>query len=353
METKDITLYPLLFEPNMKEVVWGGSRLKTWKGLEDDKRPIGESWEVSAIDERPGIISNGQYRGTKITEIIEQFGERILGKSVVEKYGREMPLLVKFIDARHDLSIQVHPNDEMAMKHHGKRGKTEMWYVIDAEPGASLFVGFKEHITPYEFACRTKDGSICDVLARHEVKTGDVFYIPSGRVHAICGGILLVEVQQSSDLTYRIFDYNRKDINGEPRELHIDKAKEAIDYEVLDDYRVHYMEKTQKAVPVIKSPFFNIRVIDVEKSFHRNMIKYDSFVITVCLSGTCTIKSRMGNNPTPTTLREGNSCLIPAELADYDIVPIDGKVKILETFIDNLDTSIANKINRFFHLTSR
>ena len=189
-------LYPLLFKPLLREVVWGGNRLLLWKGLPPTDVPVGESWEVSSIPERESIISNGPYAGRKINDFTEEMGEKVLGNAVVKKYGRQLPLLVKLIDAREDLSIQVHPNDEMAMRYHGKKGKTEMWYIVDAEPGSSVLVGFNKRITPLEYGLSVMDGTICNVLARHEVKTGDVFYIPSGRVHAICGGILLVEVQQ-------------------------------------------------------------------------------------------------------------------------------------------------------------
>lgn len=353
MSMEDIELYPLLFEPNLREVIWGGARLKAWKGLPADNRLIGESWEVSDLDERPSIVSNGPYGGMKIHDVINLAGARLLGRSVVEKYGLELPLLVKFIDADKDLSIQVHPNDEMARRCHGKKGKTEMWYIIDATPGASLYAGFKERITPYEYASRVRDGSICDVLARHDVKPGDVFYIPAGRVHAICGGILLVEVQQSSDVTYRIFDYNRRDTNGNLRELHTDLAAQAIDYEVQDDYRTNYIDESERAIPVIRSPHFNIRVMDIANPFHRNMVKYDSFVISVCLRGSCSIVVRGRQDVAPVVLTEGHSCLIPAEIADYDIVPIDGYVKIMETFIDNKDQSLAGRLNRFFHISRK
>ena len=352
MKKKEM-LYPLLFEPIMREVVWGGSKLPAWKGLPVGETPVGESWEVSAVTGASSVISNGQFVGKGINDITAQYGERVLGSAVVEKYGRQLPLLVKFIDAKRDLSIQVHPDDEMARRHHGKNGKTEMWYILDAEPGATLLAGFKERITPYEYNSRVNDGSICEVLARHEVKTGDVFYIPAGRVHAICGGILLVEVQQSSDVTYRIFDYNRKDLNGNLRPLHTELAAEAIDYEVQEDYRTNYLDEAEKAVPVIRSPYFDIRVMDIAGSFHRNMMKYDSFVISICLKGTVLVKVRGAKDYDPIELREGHSCLIPAEIADYDLVPVDGEAKVMETFIDNRDTSLSARINRFLHLSRK
>ena len=348
------SLYPLLFEPNFREVVWGGGRLLEWKGLPPADVPIGESWEVCSLPERESVISNGPYAGRKLNDFTDEMGEKVLGRAVVKQYGRQLPLLVKLIDAHQDLSIQVHPNDEMAMRYHGKKGKTEMWYVMDAEPGSSVLVGFKKKITPLEYGLRVMDGTICDVLARHEVKPGDVFYIPSGRVHAICGGILLAEVQQSSDITYRIFDYDRPGIDGRPRELHTEMAAKAIDYEVLDDYRTHYLETIGKAVPVINSPYFSIRVTDIVRPLHRDLRKYDSFVISICLQGSCRIEPRtaVGMAPTaPVTIRSGFSTLIPAAIADYDIVPLTSETRILETFIDNCDDSLAARAARFFHLS--
>ena len=349
------SLYPLLFEPNFREVVWGGGRLLEWKGLPPADVPIGESWEVCSLPERESVISNGPYAGRKLNDFTDEMGEKVLGRAVVKQYGRQLPLLVKLIDAHQDLSIQVHPNDEMAMRYHGKKGKTEMWYVIDAEPGSSVLVGFEKRVTPLGYGLSVMDGTICDVLARHEVKPGDVFYIPFGRVHAICGGILLAEVQQSSDITYRIFDYDRPGIDGRPRELHTEMAAKAIDYEVLDDYRTHYLEAIGKAVPVINSPYFSIRVTDIVRPLHRDLRKYDSFVISICLQGSCRIEPRtaVGMAPTaPVTIRSGFSTLIPAAIADYDIVPLTSETRILETFIDNCDDSLAARAARFFHLSN-
>ena len=208
-----------------------------YKGLEPSDEPIGESWEVSAVPSSTSIVSNGVYAGKDLITVINEHPDAILGKKVNEKYKGQLPLLVKFIDAKRDLSIQVHPNNEMAMREHGKMGKSEMWYVIKAEESAHLYAGFKQTITPYEYRKRVEDGTITDVLADHKVKAGDVFFLPAGRVHAICGGILLAEVQQSSDVTYRIFDYNRPGMDGKPRELHTELAAKALDYHVKDNYR--------------------------------------------------------------------------------------------------------------------
>ena len=285
-------LYPLLLEPNLHEVVWGGNQLRPYKGLEPSDEPIGESWEVSAVPSSTSIVSNGVYAGKDLISVINENPDAILGKKVNEKYYGQMPLLVKFIDAKFDLSIQVHPNDEMAMREHGKMGKSEMWYVIRAGEGAHLYAGFRQEITPYEYQKRVEDGSITEVLADHQVKAGDVFYLPAGRVHAICGGILLAEVQQSSDVTYRIFDYNRSGMDGKPRELHTELAAKALDYHVIDNYRTDYVESSNKAVQIIDSPYFSVRVMEVSKSFHRDLKKYDSFIITMCIEGDCKIRVR-------------------------------------------------------------
>ena len=344
-------LYPLLFEPNLHAVVWGGTQLKPYKGLEPSDEPIGESWEVSAVPTSTSIVSNGVFAGKDLISIINEQPEAILGKKVNEKYNGKLPLLVKFIDAKRDLSIQVHPNDEMAMREHGKMGKSEMWYVIKADDGAHLYAGFKHEITPEEYHQRIANGTITDVLADHQVKAGDVFYLPAGRVHAICGGILLAEVQQSSDVTYRIFDYNRPGMDGKPRELHTELAAKALDYHVIDNYRTDYTESSNKAVQIIDSPYFSVRVMEVSKAFHRNLRKYDSFIITMCIEGDCKIRVRSTGEEM--LLKQGNSTLIPAAIADYDIVPQSGKARILDAFIDNMDRSITSKVTRFLHLTQK
>lgn len=344
-------LYPLLFEPNLHSVVWGGHQLRPYKGLEASNEPIGESWEVSAVPSSTSIISNGEWKGNNLISVINEHPEAILGRAVNEKYNGKLPLLVKFIDAKKDLSIQVHPNDEMAMREHGKMGKSEMWYVIKADEGAHLYAGFKQMITSEEYQMRIADGTITEVLADHQVKAGDVFYLPAGRVHAICGGILLAEVQQSSDVTYRIFDYNRPGLDGMPRELHTELAAKALDYHVEENYRTEYSETSDKAVQIIDSPYFDVRVMEVNKPMHRNLIKYDSFIITMCIEGDCMIKVR--STCDEVLLKEGYSALIPAAIADYDVTPLNGSSKLLDAFIDNKDRSLSHKVTRFLHITQK
>lgn len=342
-------LYPFLFEPNLHSVVWGGNQLRPNKGFEPSDGPIGESWVVSAVPTSTNIISNGELAGKDMITAINEHPDAILGKKVNEKYQGKLPLLVKFIDAKRDLSIQVHPNDEMAMREHGKMGKSEMWYIIKTDEGANLYAGFKEEITPEEYQKRVEDGTITEVLADHHVKAGDVFYLPAGRVHAICGGILLAEVQQSSDVTYRISDYNRPGMDGKPRDLHTELAAKALDYHVEDNYRTEYEDSSNKAVQIMDTPYFDVRIMEVDKSFHRDLLKYNSFIITMCIEGDCKIHVRSTGDEI--LLKEGNSTLIPAAIADYDIIPQDGKTRILDVFIDNMDRSIARKVTRFLHLS--
>ena len=342
--------YPLLFKPNLHTVVWGGQRLRQYKGMEPNDEPIGESWEVSAVPSSTSIVANGPWAGKLLTEVIDEAPEDILGKAVNKKYGGKLPLLVKFIDAKRDLSIQVHPNDEMAQREHGKMGKSEMWYVIRADEGSYLYAGFNKEITPEEYQQRVSDGTIVDVLAKHYVSPGDVFYLPAGRVHAICGGIMLAEVQQSSDVTYRIFDYNRPGLDGKPRELHTKLAAQALDYHVEKNYRTEYADTDNRAVQIIDTPYFDVRVMEVSKSFHRDLRKYDSFVISMCIEGDCKIVIRSTGDEI--VLHEGNSTLIPAAIADFDIIPLNGKSKTIDAFIDN-NINITQKVTRFLHITKQ
>ena len=362
META--TLYPFLFEPNLHPVVWGGNLLTHWKGLPDTGKPIGESWEVSTVPGSISTITNGVHCGRDLSAVIGEMPEQILGHKVAQDNDNQLPLLVKFIDAHRDLSIQVHPNDDMAMAHHQKRGKSEMWYVIDAKPGAFLYVGFSQSLckdgAPVtsenkeealgEYRRRVADGSIVELLAKHEVKAGDAFYIPAGRVHAICSGILLAEVQQSSDVTYRIFDYNRPGTDGRLRALHTDLAAEALDYHVEENYRAIYNYKENCANLIVRSPYFSVRVSDITGPFHRNLLKYDSFIITMCLHGDCRIRLRTDGSEV--ALREGYSTLIPAAIADFDVIPDnpEGQTQILDAFIDNKPEDISSILSRFLHL---
>ncbi len=350
MNFTDMTqrLYPLLFEHNLHRKVWGGARIAQWKKLDmgsvKSLSPIGESWEVSAVESSPCIIANGFLKGKALDEAIAEMPEEILGKAVARKYNNKMPLLAKFIDARSDLSIQVHPNDEMALREHGKMGKTEMWYVIDAPLGSSLYSGFRKPLSPKEYSRCVADGTIVDYLARHELRTGDVFYIPAGRIHAIGGGVLLAEIQQSSDVTYRVYDYDRPGLDGKMRQLHTDLAAQALDFNVSYDYMTEYSQKASHANKCIDSEFFSVRVVDLNTPFHRNLKKYDSFIITMCTRGNCRLRIRKTGDEI--SLSEGYSCLIPASIADYDVIPLSRKVQILDAFIDSRKQNLFHRLKR-------
>lgn len=319
-------LYPLIFEPNLHELVWGGHQLQPLKGLPTDERCLGESWEISAVPTSQSIVANGALAGQTLGDLVKTYGASLLGKRIAKAYGDVFPLLVKFIDAQGDLSIQVHPNDALAQARHGKLGKTEMWYVMAAEPGASLLAGFKEEITKEDYRRRVEDGSIVDVLARHEVHPGDVFFIPAGRVHAICSGILLCEIQQSSDVTYRLFDYHRLGLDGKPRQLHTEEAVDAIDYKVYDNYRTEYTPAEEGAVRIVDCQYFAVSVLTTKSVLHRDLSAEDSFVTLSCLEGECTIRTTAGHE---LNLKRGYSCLIPACEATFDI---EGNAKLIESF---------------------
>lgn len=328
-------LYPLLFEHNFVEMVWGGTRLKPLKGLPADEQPIGESWEVSTLPAHQSIISNGPLAGMTLTQLVAEEGPALLGQSVYTRHQGQFPLLVKLIDSQRDLSIQVHPDDATAFLRHRKQGKTEMWYVLDAEPQATLYAGFREHITKYEYEHRVADGSICDVLNELPASKGDVFYIPAGRVHAIRRGLMLIEIQQSSDITYRIFDYQRLGLDGKPRELHTELARDVIDFNLYDNYRTPYNPETNEPVTLVQCPHFTVKYFNVTRSFHRRLFKYDSFIIYICMEGNCNIVC----NTQPLSsvhLRKGHTCLVPAGVADVNLVPdnLSGASKIMEVYID-------------------
>ncbi|MCQ2249780.1 MAG: class I mannose-6-phosphate isomerase [Bacteroidales bacterium] len=324
-------LYPFLFQPDLHPLVWGGYRLFGFKGMPSQQRPIGESWEVSVIPYSTSIISNGPFRGRNLADVVQQHQAEILGPDVAEKHQGQLPLLVKFIDARSNLSIQVHPNNAMARAKYDKPGKSEMWYVIDAEPGSFIYAGFSRPITEGEYYRRVADSTICDVLARHEVRPGDVFYLPAGRIHAIGRGILLAEIQQSSDITYRIFDYNRPGMDGLPRELHTVLAAKALDFGVEADYKTTYQHTPDAECRLLDSPHFSASLLECTRPMRRNLIPRGSFVISMCISGSCKIRIR--STGYEIDLSRGHSTLIPASITDYDIIPIGGNVLLLDSFV--------------------
>ena len=314
----------LRFSPILKTVVWGGERIAPFKGIQTTQTHIGESWELSGVSGNVSVVEGGPYDGATRDELIRRFGSRLVGRFA----GEAFPLLVKFIDAAGDLSIQVHPDDALAARLHGPgfRGKTEMWYVVDAAPGAFLYAGLSQEITPSEYGRRVADGTITEVLARHAVSPGDVFYLPAGRVHAICSGCFIAEIQQSSDLTYRIFDYNRPGLDGKPRELHTDKAREAIDYTGYPTDRTPYRREKNRRVELVRCPFFTTSLYEVDAPLTEDLSGLDSFLVVLCVEGSGTVES----DDCRMDFRRGETLLVPAENRRLRILP-DGPCRLLTT----------------------
>ena len=257
-----MNLYPLKFSPILKSIIWGGSDICKFKGITPQQDGIGESWEISGVENNVSVVDNGDLRGLNLQNLIAQYKESLVGKHVFEKFGATFPLLIKFIDARDNLSIQVHPDDELGMKRHNSFGKTEMWYVINATPGAFLYSGFAKSLSPDEYVKSIEDNTFVDYLAKHDVKKGDSFFLPAGRVHAIGAGTFIAEIQQTSNITYRIYDYNRKDANGNGRELHTELAKDAIDFKLYDNYKIDYSHKANETVPLESCQYFTTNLLE-------------------------------------------------------------------------------------------
>ena len=321
-------MYPLKFKPILKTIVWGGEKIAPYKEIETDQKHIGESWELSGVHGNESVVAEGPLAGRSIADLVKQYKDELIGSHVYENTGDEFPLLIKFIDALTDLSIQVHPNDELAAKRHNSKGKTEMWYVVDAEPGAHLLAGLTEHITPEEYAAKVADGTITDVLARHEVHPGDVFFLPAGRIHAICGGCFIAEIQQTSDITYRIYDYGRLGLDGKPREVHTELAKDAIDYKVYDNYRTEYTPVQNEEVEVVSCQYFTTSIYDLTLPYAKDLSQLDSFLVVICLSGRGTLEV----DGEEITVHQGETVLVPASADDICFVPEEG-MKLLTSHL--------------------
>ncbi len=315
------------FEPLLKQTIWGGNKIVAFKHIQSDLENVGESWEVSGVPGDESVVANGECKGKTLNEVLAEMKQKLVGEENYKRFGDRFPLLIKFIDARQDLSIQVHPDDETAHRQGKAMGKTEMWYVMDSDEDASLKVGLKKKITPEEYARMVEDDTICDALGNYKVKSGDCFFIPAGRIHAICSGSFIAEIQQTSDVTYRIYDYKRKDKNGNYRELHTKEAAEAIDYTVLDDYRTEYTPVKNEATQLVSCPLFTTAVYDLTEPMTLDYSELDSFVILIALKGEGSILTSSGNSY---SFREGESILLPATT---EMVKVEGNIKFLETFV--------------------
>ncbi|MBE9466833.1 MAG: class I mannose-6-phosphate isomerase [Bacteroidetes bacterium] len=324
------TLYPLKFKPIYKEKIWGGSKIKTLLNKNiSDLQNCGESWEISGVEENISMIENGFLKNNNLQEIIEVYMGDIVGDAVYEKFGNEFPLLIKFIDANDNLSVQVHPNDELAKERHSANGKTEMWYIINAEKGAQLISGFNNGIDKNIYLKNLKNNTLTDILNFEDVSNNDVFFIPAGRVHATGKGILLAEIQQTSDVTYRIFDWNRKDSNGKSRELHTDLAIDALDFSHHNDYKTEYTKKNNESSKLIDCQYFTTNILEFDKELEKDYNLIDSFVIYMCIEGSYSIKY---NENDEINISKGETVLLPAVIENVSLIPCE-KTKILEVYL--------------------
>lgn len=320
-------LYPLKFNPIYKERIWGGTKLKSVLGKDAEGDLIGESWELSAVDGDVSIIANGSLKGMSLQEVINTSNIDLLGKSVFERFGTKFPILIKFIDAKLDLSIQLHPNDELAMKRHNSFGKTEMWYVMQADKDAELIVGFNKEVTKDEYVNHLENNTLLEILNYEKVDEGDTFFIKTGKIHAIGAGILLAEIQQTSDVTYRVYDFNRKDKHGNTRELHTEMAVDAIDYDRKDDFKVKYKGDKNEPNNMVTCQYFTTNYIDVEGALTIDLSVRDSFTIYMCVYGEAEVSTSTGKEK----IKKGETLLIPANSNEVSLN--SDSSKLLEVYI--------------------
>jgi mannose-6-phosphate isomerase len=323
-------LYPLKFTPIFKDKIWGGNKIRTVLNKDFGDLPnCGESWELSGVEDNVSVVSNGYLAENSLSELIEIYMGDLVGDRIFDTYGTEFPLLIKFIDANDDLSIQVHPDDEMAGERHHSFGKTEMWYVMQADKGSKLQSGFNQVVDQEKYLEKLNKAELTDILNFEEVTAGDVFFIPAGRVHAIGKGILLAEIQQTSDITYRIYDYNRRDDKGNLRELHTDLALDAIDFTIYPEYKTQYQPKSNESVELVNCEYFTTNLLEINKPIEKDYNKLDSFVIYMCLDGEALIETESGNE----SVVKGETILIPASIESVILKPTTASVKLLEVYI--------------------
>ena len=320
-------MQPIKFEPLLMQTLWGGEKIIPFKKLNSNLTQVGESWEISGVKGNETIVSEGEFKGKKLNELVEELKGKLVGEANYERFGNDFPLLIKFIDARQKLSIQVHPTDELAQKRGKLRGKTEMWYIMNSDENARLRAGMKDKITPEQYKEMVENDTITEAIAEYQVKEGDCFFLPAGRIHSIGTGCFLAEIQQTSDVTYRIYDFKRKDKDGNYRELHTEEAAECIDYNVESDYRTNYTPMKNEGVGLVQCPYFTTAVYDLDEPMTLDYSELDSFVILIGLKGEGEVTTPEGYT---TTLKEGETILLPATTAE---VKVSGTIKFLETYV--------------------
>lgn len=325
-------LYPFKFNLILKPTIWGGDRIAKLKGIDVATECIGESWEISNVPSSESVVINGRLKNKSLKDIISIYQQEIVGKSVYDRFEANFPLLIKFIDACDNLSIQVHPDDKVAQIRHSSPGKTEMWYVVDAIPGSELILGFSRDSSKEEYLLKLSNNTLGDILQNVPVKKGDVFYVPAGTVHAIGKGIVIAEIQESSDITYRIYDYQRKDKNGNERDLHLDLALDVIDFHACTNPKTVYKTNINEVTPLVSSDYFTTNLISLENAIiTRDYTQVDSFVIYMCLEGEFFLEYGNGEK---LEVSKGETVLLPAAIKNIEFATSD-KATILEVYIQS------------------
>ncbi|WP_452223132.1 type I phosphomannose isomerase catalytic subunit [Lacinutrix chionoecetis] len=319
--------YPLKFKPILKEKIWGGKKLKTILNKETPLENIGESWEVSDVEGDTSIVANGKYKNQSLRQLLKEYTSQLIGTKNYKIFGDKFPLLIKFIDAREDLSIQLHPNDELAAKRHNSFGKTEMWYVMQADEDANLIVGFNQKIDSKTYLKHLENKSLTEILNFDKVKNSDTYFIDVGRVHAIGAGVMLAEIQQTSDITYRVYDWDRVDSEGNARELHNDLAIDAINFNMQDNFRISYSKTKNKTNRMVKCPYFTTNFLPINDDTIEKKNTLDSFIIYLCVDGEATVTTSGGSE----TIKRGETILLPAAIKSFTIAA--NQAELLEVYV--------------------
>ena len=325
------TLYPLKFIPVYKNKIWGGNRFRTkLRKLDAPETLCGESWEISGVEDNCSVVSNGFLKGNTLPELVTLFMDDLVGETVFAKQQTEFPLLFKFLDLIDLLSIQVHPGDEIAIQRHDSLGKTEMWYIVDAEPGSQLTIGFNKTIDKDTFIEYVVANKLPELLNQQTAQSDEVYFIPAGRIHSSGKGLLIAEIQQSSDVTYRIFDWNRVEPDGTPRELHVSQSLDVLDYKSQKEYKTKFTRKMNESIELESCEYFTVNLLEIDKTIIKDYSNIDSFIAYMCLDGDFVIKTE---NNEDVQVSKGESVLVPACIKDVKLQPSTTTIKILEVHV--------------------
>ena len=320
-------LYPLKFQPILKNKIWGGQKLQQLLNKPTTSTEAGESWEISDVEGDTSVVANGPLKGSSLKALLESYASDLLGEKNFRQFGTKFPLLIKFIDAKQDLSVQLHPNDQLAKERHNSFGKTEMWYVVQADPESNLIVGFNQDMTQELYLKHLEAKTLQSILNFDAVKPGDTYFIEVGRIHAIGAGVLLAEIQQTSDITYRVYDWDRVDSEGKERELHNDIALEAFDFEMPDNFRVKYSLDSNTSTELVSCPYFTTNVLEVNAPLQKEN-NHDSFMIYMCVEGAASLEV----DGAVTEFSMGETVLVPACIQRFSISA--NHAKLLEVYIE-------------------